>query len=340
MTPVTWKAKREAAGAVDRTAMRVAARQWSALSHEQAIQAGLTEDQIAYRVQTGQWRRVARKVYVVAGATGRWEQKAMVACLAGPSSTVASHLTAAALFGLARPPSVPQVTIEPGASGRFRGARPFRAPVSSAEICVRSGIRCTTPTRTIIDCAAAGLLGAEELADLIDSALCKKLVQPSRLVRSSRRAWMAARGRRRGRLAALERALDVWRAGAPAGSPPEARLQRRLIEWGFPRAERQVEVYDEEGNFVARADVGLRELKVLFEYDSDEHHGPRCWIADDERRSRLEQLGWTVISIDRFDLRPSSTRLRDELERIRQSHLSVIVTDKCDCQPGGTPSAA
>jgi hypothetical protein len=328
--PVSWKAKREAIGAADRKAMRIAARQWSVLSHDQAVKAGLTDDQIAYRVQTGQWRRVARKVYVVAGAPDRWEQRAMIACLAGPSGTVASHLTAAALFGLAKPPSVPQVTIGRGASGRFRGARPFRAGLTSAEICVRSRIRCTTPPRTIIDCAAAGLLDAEELCDLVDSALCKKLVQPSRLVRASERAWAAASGRRRGRLVELERTLDVWRSGAPAGSPPEARLQRRLIEWGFPRTERQIEVYDEEGNFVARADVGIRELKVLFEYDSDEHHGPRCWIPDDERKRRLEQLGWTVVSVDRFDLRPSSTRLRNELERIRRSHLPVTITDECD----------
>jgi hypothetical protein len=330
--PVGWKARRAAIGKADRESMRVAARQWSALGHDQAVKAGLTDDQIAYRVQTGQWRRVARKVYVVAGVTDRWEQKAMIACLAGPSGTVASHLTAAALFGLAKPPSVPHVTIGRNASGRFRGARPFRAQVSSGEVCVRNRIPCTTPIRTIVDCAAAGLLEAEELCDLVDRALCKKLVKPSRLVEASNRAWVGASGRRRGRLAELERALDVWRSGAPAGSPPEARLQRKLIEWGFPRAERQVEVYDEEDKFVARADVGIRELKVLFEYDSDEHHGPRCWIPDDERKKRIEQLGWTVVPVDRFDLRPSSTRLMDELERIRRSHLSVTVTDKCDRQ--------
>ena len=111
----------------------------------------------------------------------------------------------------------------------------------------------------------------------------------------------------------------MWRSGAPAGSPPEARLQRKLIEWGFPRAERQVEVYDEEGKLVARADVGIRELRVLFEYDSDEHHGPRCWLADDERKDRIQALGWTVIVVDRFDLRPSSTRLRTVLERLSRA---------------------
>jgi len=309
--------------------MRIAARQWGALSHAQAVKAGLTPDQITYRVQTGAWRLVARGVYVVAGVPDRWEQKAMIACLAGPSGTVASHLTAAALFGLAKPPSLPQVTVRREDSGRFRGARVFRGQLGSGETCLRSKIRCTTPARTIVDCAGAGLADAEVLCDIVDSALCKKLVQPSRLVSASGRAWAASRGPRRGRLARLEQALDVWRSGAPAGSPPEARLQRRLIEWGFPRAERQVEVYDEEGKFVARADVGIRELKVLFEYDSDERHGPRCWIADDERKERLETLGWTVVSLDRFDLRPSSTRLKEELERISLQHSTATCAVKC-----------
>ena len=320
--------------------MQIAARQWGVLSHGQAIGAGVSPDQITYRLQTGQWRLAARGVYVVAGAPDRWERQVMIACLAGPTGTVASHLTAAALFGLAKRPSIPQVTIRRGASGRFRGAHPFRGQLAAGETCIRSKIRCTTPTRTILDCAAAGLIDAESLCDLVDSALCRKLVRPSRLVAASGRAWATARGRRRGRLADLERALDVWRSGAPAGSPPEARLQRKLIQWGFPRAERQIEVYDEEGKFVARADVGIRELKVLFEYDSDEHHGPRCWIADDERKARLEALGWKVVSVDRFDLRPSSTRLQEELERIRLSRLTAHIAVKRDSEPSSTPSAA
>jgi len=339
--PAKRNTQREARLKANREAMRVAARQWGVLSHAQAIRAGLTDDQIAYRLKTGQWRGAATNVYVVAGAPARWQQNAMVASLAGPAGTVASHLTAAALFGLAKPPATPQVTIGRGASGRFRGAEIFRGEFEPGETCVRSKIPCTTPARTIVDCAAAGLLEGEQLCDLVDSALCKKLVRPSRLLERSARAWAGARGPRRGRLTSLERALDVWRCGAPAGSPPEARLQRKLIEWGFPRAERQVEVYDEDGKFVARADVGIRELKVLFEYDSDEHHGPRCWIADDERKERLEQLGWIVVPIDRFDLRPSSTRLRDELERISRSRsTATCAVERGREQPLSTRSAA
>jgi hypothetical protein len=67
---------------------------------------------------------------------------------------------------------------------------------------------------------------------------------------------------------------------------------------------------------VARADVGIREWRVLFEYESDEHHGPRFWIADDERQDRIEELGYTLVPVDRFDLRPSSTRLHDRLVKL------------------------
>lgn len=122
--------------------------------------------------------------------------------------------------------------------------------------------------------------------------------------------------RRRVGLSRLLEALEVWRSGASPGSPPEVMLQRRLKEWGFPPAQRQVEVYDEAGRLLARADLGIVEWKVLLEYDSDEHHGPRCWIADGERH-RVEAVGWLMIPVDRFDLRPSNHNLRDRLEKLR-----------------------
>ena len=298
----------------ERKAARTAARQWGALSWAQAIEAGLTPDQIAYRVRTGRWRKVAHGVYVVAGTPARWEQKAMIACLAGPSGTVVSHLTAAACFGLGKPPAVPQVTVSPGASGRFRSAEVRRGRLGPGETCVRWKLPCTSPIRTVIDCA--GLLDDEALCELVDAALCRKLMQPSRLIRASGRAVVASRRPREAGLIRLERALDVWRSGALAGSPPEARLQRKLLEWGFPAAERQVEVRDQSGKLVARADLGIREWGLLFEYNSDEHHGPRFWIADDERQDRIEERGYIVVPVDRFDLRPSSTRLRDLLENL------------------------
>lgn len=294
-----------------------AARQWGAFSGSQARKAGLSQRQIDYRVRVKRWRRQARDVFVLAGTRNTWQQRAMVACLAGPAEAVTSHLTAAAVYRLVRAPYEPQVTIPRNASGhRIKDCRVRRADLRPSEKAVNDRVPCTSPVRTVIDCSE--LLDVEELCDLVDTALCRKLMQPSRLIREAEAEWRAARRTRRAGLGRLLEALEVWRWGAPAGSPPEAKLQRRLKEWGFPEAQRQVEVYDRDGKLIARADLGIVEWKVFLEYDSDEHHGPRCWIADGERMDRVEaETGWRMVSVDRFDLRPSTSNLRARLEELR-----------------------
>jgi hypothetical protein len=300
----------------DERAGEVAARQWGALTGGQARNAGLTQRQIDYRVRAKRWKRRARDVFVLAGTRGTWHQRAMVACLAGPPGTVVSHLTAAALYGLAKPPKVPHVTISRNHNGgRLRDAIAWRGDLRPGEKAMKDRIPCTAPIRTVIDCAE--VLEFEALCDLVDSALCRKLMRPGKCIAAVEAAWERARGRRRAGLGRLLEALEVWRSGAPPGSPPEARLQRRLKEWGFPAAQRQVKVYDEDGRFLARADLGIVEWKVLLEYDSDEHHGPRCWIADGERLDRVEAVGWRMVPVDRFDLRPSNNNLRNRLEKLR-----------------------
>ena len=295
----------------------MAARQWSALTGRQARKAGMSQHQIDHRVRTKRWRREARDVFVLAGTPNTWEQQAMVACLAGPPGTVISHLTAAAAYGLMKAPDEPQVTIPRDASGsRITSARVRRADLGPGQKATGHRLPCTTPIQTVIDCAE--LLDLEALCDLVDSALCRKLMQPSKLIRATEAAWPSARKARRAGLGRLLEALVVWRSGAPPGSPPEAKLQRRLKEWGFPPAQRQVEVYGRDGRFVARADLGIVEWKALLEYDSDEHHAPRCWVADDERLDRIEEeTGWRVVPVDRFDLRPSNNNLRERLEKLR-----------------------
>ena len=77
-------------------------------------------------------------------------------------------------------------------------------------------------------------------------------------------------------------------------------------------------MYGKDGRFLARADLGIVEWKVLLEYDSDERHGPRFWVADDVRLDRVEEeTGWRVVPVDRFDLRPSNNNLRDRLRKLR-----------------------
>jgi Transcriptional regulator, AbiEi antitoxin len=301
----------------DELVSRDAARQSGAFTGAQARKAGLSPTQIKYRVRTGRWIRTGRDVFVLAGTRDTWQRRAMIACLSGPAGTVVSHLSAAAVYGLAQAPEEPHVTIPRDGSGhRISGARVRRADLRPADKALKDRIPCTSAVQTVIDCAE--VLDPGTLCDLVDTALCRKLMQPSRLIRGAEAAWRSARRSRRAALGRLLEALEIWRCGAPPGSPPEAKLQRRLKEWGFPPAQRQVEVYGKDGRLLARADLGIVEWKVLLEYDSDEHHGPRRWVADGERAGRVEEeTGWRMVPVDRFDLRPSNNNLRDRLEKLR-----------------------
>jgi hypothetical protein len=294
-----------------------ASRQWGVFTGAQARDAGLSHRQIHYRVRVKRWRREARGVFVLFGTQRTWQQRAMTACLAGPAGTVVSHLTAAAVYRLGRAPDEPHVTIPRKANGeRIRGAVVRRADLRSGDKAMIDRVPCTAPVRTVLDCSE--LLAYEELCDLVDSGLCRKLMQPSRLIRAAEAAWLSARGARRAGLGRLLEALEVWRSGAFPGSPPEVKLQRRLKEWGFPPARRQVEIRDRSGRVVAKADIGIVEWKLFIEYDSDEHHGPRYWIADDQRLDWVEaETGWRMVPVDRFDLRPSTSNLRERLEKLR-----------------------
>jgi Protein of unknown function (DUF559) len=291
----------------DQRADRLASRQYAAISRSQALDVGLTSHQIDERVDSGRWHRSVRGVYVVAGAPALWQQPVMVAVLAGPPGTVASHLTAAALFGLTTPPALPHVTVPPKTSGRFGRAQVHWSTLAENDICVVAEIPCTRPARTLVDCAA--LLGYGPLCGLVDEAFCRALTDP-RAVRAAAARASRAPGRRG--LPLLEQALGIWTPG-PRPTRGEARVLRRLEEWGLPQPQRQFKVRDRKGRFVARVDFAWPALRLILEYDGQRFHGPRQEEHDARRQEHIESLGWRVERADKRDLRPSSTSLRNLL---------------------------
>ncbi|MGH9038516.1 MAG: type IV toxin-antitoxin system AbiEi family antitoxin domain-containing protein [Acidimicrobiia bacterium] len=287
----------------DQRAAATAARQFGAVTRRQALDCGLTPSQIEWRLRTGRWRRAAYEVYVVVGVPETWQLSAMVAVLAGPPGTVASHLTAAALFGLWTPPAPPHVTVPRGTNGRYRGAVVHWSSLDALDRCVAARIPCTHPARMLVDCAA--VLGERALCDLVDQTLFRFTDAPGvqrAMVRASR-----APGRKGQRN--LQHALEVWTPGPKPGSPAEMRLVRHLQRLGFPLPERQWKVRDEGGRFVGRIDLAWPDLKVGLEYDGEEHHGPRRWRQDDDRQDCLEALGWQMLRVGKSDLGPGSTRV-------------------------------
>jgi hypothetical protein len=270
----------------------------------------LTDRQIKRLVGTGQWRRAGSGVYLVAGAPSGWKQALAVACLAGPPGTVASHRSAAALLGFGPPPGRAEITVPVTTSARRERAVAHRSPLEGADRCTVDGIPCTTPARTVVDCAA--VLSVEDLCHVVDAACYRHPRLPSRVSQTLGRA--GTQGRRG--VSALREALQPWTEGVRPGSPAEARCLRAFARWGLPRPERQYPVRNSAGKEVGRVDFAWPDHHVLFEYDGEEFHGPRAWLSDACREAEIDALGWTIERGDKEDFRPSATRLRDRLQQL------------------------
>ena len=115
----------------DVIAGRVAAGQHGLITVGQAVDVGLSQDQIDRRVRTGRWRRARRGVFALAGTRDTWHQALLAVILRAGDGAVASHLSAAVLH---RFPDalgdVPEVSARPG-------TRP--APVEALDADRRTG---------------------------------------------------------------------------------------------------------------------------------------------------------------------------------------------------------
>ncbi|CQD04583.1 hypothetical protein BN000_00861 [Mycobacterium europaeum] len=83
-----------------------------------------------------------------------------------------------------------------------------------------------------------------------------------------------------------------------AESPQETRTRMVLIDAGLPAPQTQITVCDEYGDFVARIDMGYRELLVGIEYDGPQHWtDPAQRQRDIDRHAALLDLGWTIVRV-------------------------------------------
>jgi len=84
----------------------------------------------------------------------------------------------------------------------------------------------------------------------------------------------------------------------------ELRTLRVILKGGLPRPALNVSVYTEDGRFVARPDMSYPRLRIALESQSKKHHSTAWQMeADEERRAKLEAIGWIVIFITAADLR-------------------------------------
>jgi hypothetical protein len=287
----------------------IAEPQAGVVTNRQLRDGGLSAKDIKVRLRRGSLSATpARGVYRVAGAERSWRQDLWVALLAGPNGTLASHVSAAALRGLIAPPSIPQVTVPRDASGRFRGAAVHHAAVSDADRAQCEGLDTTALGRTLVDCAAA--LTQRALNELVDAAFGRGLCAYEATMQAWERAGHVRGGER------LETALAPYATGARPGSVGAAHVLRKICDWGLPLPLCEYEIRDEHGEWVATVDFAWPAWWFVLEYDGGAGHGPRRLRVDARRQAAIERIGWQLERADRFDARPSSTRLFDVLNPI------------------------
>jgi hypothetical protein len=283
---------------------RLAARNHGVITKDQAVRVGLSRSQVQRLIDDRRWTRAVPGVYLVAAAPATFRQTALAACRVAGRDAVASHLTAAALLGLAPPPLVPHITVPKTKSARTRIAVVHRSNVSELDRTSVGVIPCTSAARLIIDIAP--LVPFVDLCGVVDTALARRRCSVSDVLGAMRRAGKGRHG-----IASVMAAIGPWMSSVRPGSPAEVRLLRRLDDWGVPSPQLQWEVRGE--GRLAVLDLAWPEHRVGLEYDGALAHTPRELERDVERDEWLRGRGWWIGRVDRRDLRPSATRLRDEL---------------------------
>lgn len=163
------------------------------------------------------------------------------------------------------------------------------------EVVTVAGIAVTGPARTAFDIGrrtGSRLTGLQRL-DALANATGVGIDEVEAVIA----AHAGARGLNR-----LRRVLPLVDGGAE--SPQETRTRLALIDVGLPRPETQIMVCDDCGEFVARVDMGYRDLRVGIEYD-----GPQHW-TDPEQRQRDIDRHWALVALDWVIIRVSADLLR------------------------------
>jgi very-short-patch-repair endonuclease len=227
-------------------------------------------------------------VYVVGGAPDTWHQRMLGACLAAGGLAVASHRSAARLWGLLGDDGLVEISVL-----RPKGPKPADVvwhrsrDLLSRHTTVRAGIPVTNPMRTLVDLGA--VVKPWVVEDALDRGLSRRLFPLSAV------EWVlhdVARPGRRG-CGVLRTVLDERALGAaPPDGLLEPRMARLLRDQDLPPAVFQHAI----PGLGARVDFAYPDARLAIEVDGYEVHGtPRAFTADLQRQNRLVIAGWTVI---------------------------------------------
>ena len=280
----------------ERIIASLASRQHGVVARRQLLAAGVTTDQIDWRLRNGGLHELHRGVYLV-GHTAlpplAVEQAALLAC---GEVAVLSHRSAANLWSLLPYPAAGPawVTVPPGRNASRPRIRIHRTQLRPRDVRKRHDLRLTSPPRTILDLSL--LLDEQELESVVAEAEYRRLASHAELT-----AHVQRNKRRRG-VVKLRRVLEIPGGPRRTRSRGEQAMLSVLRRAGIGGFETNARIHGYEVDFL------WRDASVVVELDGWEGHSGRVAFERDRLKvATLTAHGLTVIPVTGRHLRDDPT---------------------------------
>jgi hypothetical protein len=302
--------------------------QYGLLRSDQAAVLGFTQGMVHTRLARGRWVALSPGIYCAAGAPRTNHQVLLAAVWAPQVPALASHRSAAWLWGLmGRAPELPEITIAATKVVRLRGIVVHRSvDLDEMRASERAGIPLTDPFRTLIDLGAVAPSFIVEEA--VDRALANHLVTLPGIV-----SVLASTSRHGVRGAGvLRRVLEARGVQSHLYSPSvlESKMARLLRSLQLPAPVVEL-VAGAENQY--RLDFSWPDIRFTIEVEGfGPHAGLKATGNDRRRANHLIGQGWARLSYGWEDV------TRDRHRRAARSQPcttgnSRFIVHRHGCQP-------
>lgn len=274
---------------VERITLDLAMQQGGVITREQALDLGVTPNQIKWRIASGRWTVVKRSVYRLAAPRDRRDLMRTV-LVTWPGAAI-SHESAAEVHGLpfveARDSRI-VVSHHSRTTHEYPGFEVRRThDLDGWHVTEHGGVRLTTIARTVVDLAADR--SVRHMGAIVD-----RLVSDEALEILELEAVLGSTGRRgKPGTRTMRQVLETRIGPDHPGSVLERRGRRLISDAGLPLP---VSEYPIPWTTARRFDDAYPEQRIAIEWDSRRFHGQMSSFEADRVRDRDAAVhGWVVL---------------------------------------------
>ena len=256
------------------------------------------------------WRRVSHGLFVLEeeglGPDEEFRRDLQAWLLVLPAGAVFTHLTAAVLLGWRQPKLPEQLPVFAAVRGDV--SRPRRPGLICSRLTSAAtpgtcwGLPVDRPEEILLRCARD--LGLLDLTVLVESALALGHLDADRMaaILDSRRPGVV-------------RLREAWRRACPKSESAGESLLHLFHDVIGVKVEAQVELFDDEGTFLGRGDLGVVGTRFVHEYDGAVHRDAAQHRADLRRERGWDGNGYVRKGFTLDDLLNHAAVTMHEVDR-------------------------